>query len=68
MEKSDLANAIANQSDLSLAEAANAVEFVLHVMSAERAPVGPDNSSPEGDTLPLLRRLPTDGADGSESG
>ena len=35
MNKSDLVAAVANTSAISMAEAANAVEFVLHVMNAE---------------------------------
>jgi hypothetical protein len=36
MEKSDLVAAVANTSALSMTEAANAVEFVLHVMCTDR--------------------------------
>jgi len=65
VEKSDLVTAIANQSDLSLVEAASAVEFVLLAMRFEKASfkaILPGNKDPGayGANLPLLQRLQAD--------
>ena len=57
MEKSELVTAIADRSDLSLAEAASAVEFVFRVMSAERRPASPDMPSAANANRPLLQQL-----------
>ncbi|MEJ2121424.1 MAG: hypothetical protein P8Z76_12085 [Alphaproteobacteria bacterium] len=57
MNKSDLAAAIANTSAIPMAEAANAVEFVFHIMSnqprlSEAAMPRPANSN-----VPSLEQL-----------
>jgi hypothetical protein len=62
LEKADLISAIADQSDLSLAEAASAVEFVLLAMQPGRGPLRSDISSAElrgteRADLPLLQVL-----------
>lgn len=65
LEKADLISAIADQSDLSLAEAASAVEFVLLAMRPGRGPLKSDISSAElwsteRADLPLLQVLQGD--------
>ena len=70
MEKTDLVTAIASQSDLSLAEAANAVDFVLQAMRADRGPFSvvissAEDVSADGANLPLLQRLECEGPRGS---
>jgi hypothetical protein len=65
LEKTDLISAIADQSDLSLAEAASAVEFVLLAMRPGRGPLKSARSSTglegtECADLPLLQVLQSD--------
>jgi hypothetical protein len=65
LEKADLISAIADQSDLSLAEAASAVEFVLLAMQAGRGPLKSDIlraelRGTERADLPLLQVLQGD--------
>ena len=57
MEKSDLVAAVANRSALSIAEATNAVEFVLHVMSSDRRAAGGETPSAANANVPLLQQL-----------
>ena len=65
METTDLISAIADQSDLSLAEAASAVEFVLLAMRSDRKSLNSDSSRAETwrterADLPLLQVLQDD--------
>ena len=68
MNKSDLAAAIANTSAIPMAEAANAVEFVFHIMSnqpwlSEAAMPRPANSNvPTLEQLVLFEELAERGA------
>jgi len=57
MDKSDLAAAIASTSAISMAEAANAVEFVLCVMDAEQRLAETEMPNAANSNVPLLEQL-----------
>ena len=57
MDKSDLVAAIANTSAISMTEAANAVEFVLHVMTVEPRWAETDMPSAANSNVPLVEQL-----------
>ena len=57
MDKSDLAAAIASTSAISMAEAANAVEFVLHVMNSGPRWTETDMPDAANTNVPILEQL-----------
>jgi hypothetical protein len=57
MNKSDLVAAVANTSAISMAEAAIAVEFVLHVMNAEPRFTGAAMPRAANSNAPTLEQL-----------
>lgn len=57
MDKSDLVAAVANTSAISMTEAANAVEFVLHVMAVEPRLAETDVPSAANSNLPSVEQL-----------
>jgi len=69
MEKSDLVAAVANTSAISMTEAENAVEFVLHVMSVEPRRTETDMPSAANSNVPVLEQLVLfDRLDGTDQG
>jgi hypothetical protein len=57
MNKSDLAAAIANTSAIPMAEAANAVEFVFHIMSNQPRLNEAAMPRPANSNIPTLEQL-----------